>query len=207
VTAAPRLPSERSYLDFYRCDACDQPTELHAIDRGCEWFGLSPLVAWALVTALEIQGDHWASVPDDLDVPPCARRLVHDDVACERMKASAHYLADQLSAGRADAFVARCTADEVNLAMALSDVSWIGQGGAVPVPSELRGASVLGLEYDVESASESLFHDHDVFMLWNPMLDGIENDTETLAKLGTADLHPSRWFEPFNHVTEPIGWL
>lgn len=36
------------------------------------------------------------------------------------------------------------------------------------------------------------------------MLDGIENDAETLDRMGTADLHPSRWFEPFLHVKEPI---
>jgi len=120
------------------------------------------------------------------------------------MKASAHYLADQLGSGNADAIIARCTADEVNLAMALTDVPWIAEGGVGPVPPELRAATVHGLEFDADAASESLFNDHDVFMLWNPLLDGIENDDETLERLGTADLHPSKWFEPFLHVKEPI---
>ena len=205
MTAPPPPTRAKKYLDLYRCEACRKPVDQHAVDHGCEWFGLSPLIAWTLVTALEIQGDQWTSIADDLNVPPCARRLVNDKAFCERMKASAHYLADQLAAGRADAFISRCTADEVNLAMALTDVEWIVEESIVAVPSVLRGASVRGIELDAESASDTLFHDHDVFMLWNPLLDGIENDTETLARMGTSGLRPAEWFEPFNHVKEPIA--
>ncbi len=204
MTALPPEPSPASYLELYRCEACHQTIDRHTATRGCEWIGLSPLAAWAMVAALEILGDQWPDIPGDLTVPPCARRFAQDPAFCQRMKASAHYLADQLAAGKADAIIARCTADEVNLAMALTDVPWIAEGGALPVPLELRGATVHGFEFDADAASDSLFHDHDVFMLWNPMLDGIENDAETLARLGTADLHPSRWFEPFLYVKEPI---
>ena len=204
MTALPGQTTERDYLDRYRCEACRKPVDQHAADHGCDWFGLSPLIAWTLVTALEIQGDQWPSIAGDLNVPPCAHRLVNDNAFCERMQASAHYLADELAAGRADAVISRCTADEVNLAMALTDVEWIAEGSIVPVPTALRGASVRGLERDADEASESLFQDHDVFMLWNPALDGIENDTETLARIGTTGLHPAGWFEPFNHVKEPI---
>lgn len=192
-----------SYLVLYRCRLCREPVGRHSVTDGCEWSGLSPLLAWTLVAALEILGDQWASIPEELEGPPCAKRFMSDDAFCGRMKRSAHYLADQLTAGKADAVIARCTADEVNLAMALSDAGWISEV-AGPVPAVLREATVRGLEDDIDAASDSLFHDHDVFMLWNPLLDGIENDVETLAHLGTADLHPSRWFEPFRHVREPI---
>jgi hypothetical protein len=37
-----------------------------------------------------------------------------------------------------------------------------------------------------------LFEDHDVLMLYNRALDGIEYDID-----GTESLHPSAWFEPF----------
>lgn len=202
MTAAPSPIRAERYLDLYRCEVCRRPVDQHAVDHVCEWFGLSPLLAWTLVTALEIQGDRWSSIAGDLNVPPCARRLVNDTAFCERMKASAHYLADQLAAGRADAFISRCTADEVNLAMALTDVEAVAEGSMVSVPTVLGGASVRGIELD---ASDTLFDDHDVFMLWNPMLDGIENDTEMLAWLGTRGLRPAEWFEPFNHVEEPIA--
>lgn len=204
TTPAGQAPA-RKYLELYVCEKCRRPVDQHAADHGCEWFGLSPLLAWTLVTALEILGDQWNSIAADLDIPPCARRLVEDKPFCERMRTSAHYLADQLDAGRADAFLSRCTADEVNLAMALTDAEWIAEGDMVPVPAILLGASVRGIELDAEGASESLFHDHDVFMLWNPLLDGIENDSETLATMGTAGLHPSKWFEPFLYVKEPIA--
>lgn len=196
--------SESKFLDLYRCEACRQPVDRHDPEDGCEWFGLSPLMAWALTTALEIQGDHWVLVAGDLAVPSCARRFVDDKDFCQRMKASAHYLADQLAGGKADAFILRCTADEVNLAMALTDAAWVCEGGALPVPAALRDATVHGVAADADEASDCLFHDHDVFMLWNPMLDGIENDEKTLARIGTTGLHPSLWFEPFNDVEEPI---
>ena len=50
-----------------------------------------------------------------------------------------------------------------------------------------------------------LFQDHDVFMPWNPSLDGIEPDDDTLAKMGISGLHPSGWFERFNHAHGPIA--
>lgn len=203
MTAPPPAPNPSAYLVLYRCAICGESVSWHTATGGCEWAGLSPLVAWAMVTALEILGDEWPDVPGDLNVPPCARRFAQDAAFCQRMKASGHYLADQLAAGESDPIVARCTADEVNLAMALTEVPWI-PGVAGPVPDELREATVHGLESDADAASESLFHDHDVFMLWNPLLDGIENDDGTLARLGTADLRPSRWFEPFLYVKEPI---
>lgn len=205
MTAPPPPIRARQYLELYRCEACGGLVGQHAVDDGCEWFGLSPLLAWTLVAALEIQGDQWTSIADDLNVPPCARRLAKAPAFCERMRASAHYLADQLAAGRADVFMSRCTADEVNLAMALTDAEWITEESIVAVPPVLRGATVRGIDLDVESASDALFHDHDVFMLWNPLLDGIENDTETLDRMGTSGLHPAEWFEPFNHVKEPIA--
>jgi hypothetical protein len=203
VTAPPPEQNPASYLVLYRCRVCREPVGRHSTASGCEWSGLTPLLAWTLVASLEILGDQWTSVPSELDVPPCAQRFTLDPAFCERMKRSAHYLAEQLASGRSDAVIARCTADEVNLAMALSDTQWILEVNG-PVPSALIEASVGGLESDAGAASDSLFNDHDVLMLWNPMLDGIENDLETLAHLGTADLHPSRWFEPFLHVKEPI---
>lgn len=203
MNAPPPDQNPASYLVLHRCGACREPVGRHSAAGGCEWFGLTPLLAWTLVASLEILGDQWASMPGELDVPPCAQRFTHDEEFCERMKRSAHYLAEQLASGRSDAVIARCTADEVNLAMALSDTSWIVEVTG-PVPPVLSEASVRGLESDAEAASDILFNDHDVLMLWNPMLDGIENDAETLAHLGSAGLHPSRWFEPFLHVKEPI---
>jgi hypothetical protein len=40
---------------------------------------------------------------------------------------------------------------------------------------------------------ELLFEDHDVLMLVNPTLDGIEDSDFT----GSANLHPRDWVKPF----------
>jgi hypothetical protein len=39
---------------------------------------------------------------------------------------------------------------------------------------------------------EVVFEDHDVLMLFNPALDGVENSCD-----GNSSLHPQDWFEPF----------
>jgi hypothetical protein len=39
---------------------------------------------------------------------------------------------------------------------------------------------------------EVLFEDHDVLMLFNSTLDGIEHSID-----GTSSLHPRDWFQPF----------
>lgn len=38
---------------------------------------------------------------------------------------------------------------------------------------------------------EVLFEDHDLLMLFNPALDGVENDIN-----GNPPLHPRHWFTP-----------
>lgn len=201
--SAPRRPTDgKGYLDLYRCQEWGERVDRHVAVSDCDWFGLTPLVAWAMASTLEIQGDRWILMAGSLDIPPCARRFVDDEEFCRRMKASAHHLAEQLAGGNGDAEISRCTADEVNLAMALTDAPNVDE--MLTVPAMLLGATALGIEYDWDEASDCLFHDHDVFMLWNPMLDGIENDIQILAALGTSRLDPDGWFEPFTYVTEPI---
>lgn len=206
MTAEPTAPPAEEFLRLYRCQLCRRSVDEHTAGRGCEWIGISPLFAWGLESRLEIQSDQWISIAGDLNVPPVARPLVHDSAFCARMRASAEFLAEQLAAGKADSFLSRCTADEVNLAMALDEAVWVAEGDAgLPVPNALRNATVDGLDADCDAASEMLFQDHDVFMLWNPSLDGIERDDDTLAKMGISGLHPSGWFEPFNHAHDPIA--
>ena len=51
---------------------------------------------------------------------------------------------------------------------------------------------------DFEWAREVLFRDHDVLLLFNPSLDGIEdNDSDLSLRHMFANLHPRRWFLPF----------
>ncbi len=51
---------------------------------------------------------------------------------------------------------------------------------------------------DFESTREVLFRDHDVLLLFNTSLDGIEDtDSEVSGYYRFANLHPRRWFLPF----------
>jgi len=50
-----------------------------------------------------------------------------------------------------------------------------------------------GPDSDFDWMREVLFEDHDVLMLYNPSLDGIEDP----AVFDTANLHPRDWFRPF----------
>lgn len=194
-----------SFIAMYRCEQCGARVDEHA-SSSCEaWFGLSPLFAWALWASLEILGDQWWEMPGMVEAPTVAGPFMKDAGFRQRMKASAHHLADEIARGHADPFLPRCTADEVNLAMALERArALIEHEELLGVPPELASASCDGLDEDYTYAYDAVRQDCDVEMLWNMELDGIENDEELLARIGTAQLHPRDWFEPFLHVKTPI---
>jgi hypothetical protein len=52
-------------------------------------------------------------------------------------------------------------------------------------------------DYDWDMCSELLFQDHDVLMLYDNGLDGIESDGDANRDLGHS-LHPTNWFKSFN---------
>jgi len=52
---------------------------------------------------------------------------------------------------------------------------------------------------DFESGREVLFCDHDVLMLFNASLDGIEDDSNQISEdFRFANLHPRDWFVTFS---------
>jgi hypothetical protein len=74
--------------------------------------------------------------------------------------------------------------------------------GMAPVPRKLprRGEA----DTDFGWAREVLFRDHDVLMLFNLSLDGIEDDSNELAEqYRFANLHPRDWFITFDDVVDP----
>lgn len=50
---------------------------------------------------------------------------------------------------------------------------------------------------DFDAVRELLFRDHDVLLLFDASLDGIEDPEAGLAEHGPANLHPNAWFLPF----------
>ena len=58
-----------------------------------------------------------------------------------------------------------------------------------------------GDDYDWGMCSEVLFQDHDVLMLYDESLDGIEDPgSEANVYLRMGDMRPAAWFEYFNNV-------
>jgi len=56
-------------------------------------------------------------------------------------------------------------------------------------------------DYDWDMCSEMLFQDHDILMLYDEGLDGIENPGDDANRyLSMGDLRPSAWFEYFANV-------
>ena len=100
--------------------------------------------------------------------------------------------------------IATCTADEINVTIALN---------------ELRGAEVETFDHDpvvaelakrepgiddpaslVDSTFDLIGEDHDAILLWDRSLDGIESDEVVVSLLGYGNLHPRDWFERFESV-------
>ena len=57
-----------------------------------------------------------------------------------------------------------------------------------------------GDDADSERMREVLFADHDVLLLFEPSLDGVEDpDSEAARFERFVNLHPKDWFEPFSY--------
>lgn len=134
------------------------------------------------------------------ELPPIAQRLA-DDAWIERFVSCFESLAGRLGSGRfIPEQLASCTAEEMALHMLIDLAEAFVNDGVVPTESPLptRGDD----DTDFDWAREVLFRDHDVLMLFNVSLDGIEDDSGELAEqYRFANLHPRDWFEPFADVT------
>ena len=139
---------------------------------------------------------------DQLDLlrqqlPPVARRLT-DDAWMRRFVSSFDALASRLASGRfASEQLASCTAEEMALHLVIDLAEDFVSDGMFPMQDHLPAHGEA--DTDFESAREVLFRDHDVLMLFNASLDGIEDDSnETSEDFRFANLHPRDWFVTFS---------
>ena len=169
-----------------------------------EPYGLNPLMAYILHSVLTYMGDDW---PEELGGELTRTRLpknltvwLLDDEFTAAMAASCFHLADRLEAGPGDERFTRCTADEVNLAIAhklatITHEELLADDPVVDVLHESLGQ--LDFELELDLARELLADDTDVDFLWNPALDGIEDDTDLQHSFRIVNLHPRDWFRLF----------
>lgn len=166
---------------------------------------LSPRLAAHLWVAAVYLSDTYGEDPQSEmlmeELPPIARRLA-DDAWLARFVSCFEALAVRLGAGLASEQLASCTAEEMALHMVIDFAEASVADGMASIPQKLprRGAA----DTDFEWAREVLFRDHDVLMLFNASLDGIEDDSSELAEYYRfANLHPRDWFLPFADVVDP----
>lgn len=166
---------------------------------------LSPRLAAHLWVAAVYLSDTYGEDPQfemlREELPPIARRLA-DDAWLARFVSCFETLAVRLGAGLASEQLASCTAEEMALHMVIDFAEASVADDMAPIPQKLprRGAA----DTDFEWAREVLFRDHDVLMLFDASLDGIEDDSGELAEYYRfANLHPRDWFLPFADVVDP----
>ena len=166
-------------------------------------YGVHPIAAYVLHQLLEAMSDDWTEedagvLTRDLFPPSLGIWLLDDDFT-RRMARSCLELSSRLVRG-GQQMMTICTADEINLAIA-SRLA-IDTGYDLFIDDDVLEALLelvgpIDIADEIELARELLSHDADVDHLWNPALDGIENDDELLSATGMAHFHPSQWFEPF----------
>lgn len=105
-------------------------------------------------------------------------------------------LADDITNGRLP--LPRCTGEEMALHLALEHASAITEDTPDLAEECAEGAPVRPGDYDWWTCKDALFEDHDVLMLYEPWMEGIEDpDDHVNQQFGMANLTPDDWFKPF----------
>lgn len=152
------------------------------------WFAASALAERADRSVMSVAGG----------LPPIAKLWVDHPAWADRLAGCYRMVRDRLAVA---AFpVARCTGEEFALHMAISAAAQLAAEGLGPDTVDY-GMQVMPDPDagDFVVAHEDLFADDDLMMLFEPVLDGIEDPgTEANQRRGIGPyLHPSRWFDPF----------
>ncbi len=161
---------------------------------------LSPRMAWRLwATAIALADTY--SDDDMLDLleaelPPVAQRLA-DHVWMERFVSCFDTLATRLVRGGFESSqLASCTGEEMALHLVIDLAESEAKDGVIPTNALLPEDAER--DDDFEWIREALFRDHDVLLLFNASLDGIEDEESELnQQYRLANLHPQQWFLPF----------
>ncbi|WP_435972283.1 hypothetical protein [Streptomyces sp. Qhu_M48] len=100
----------------------------------------------------------------------------------------------------------RCTAEEIALHLMIRQARSITVNRPNAVAKLVAGLPGSGAAYDWDGCLSDLFEDHDVLMLFDAKLDGMEDpDSEVHQAMGMVNLAADDWFEPFrpDHARDP----
>ncbi|MET8630429.1 hypothetical protein ABZW30_43140 [Kitasatospora sp. NPDC004669] len=109
-------------------------------------------------------------------------------------------LAGDLAAGRTP--LPTCTGEEMALHLAIRQARTLLRDRPNRVATAIEELPRSEGDFDWDACLELLFEDHDVLMLFDRGLDGFE-EGELAEKLGTVNLSPGKWFEPFGEGRDP----
>jgi hypothetical protein len=128
------------------------------------------------------------------ELPRVAQRHLADPVWAVQLMHAFHLITARLKAGEIP--YPRCTAEEMALHIALTVTDELVGDDAMEPHEAYDTLPVEADDTDFELLRDVLFEDHDVLMLSDLELDGIENDP-VAEELGMVSLHPRDWFRPF----------
>lgn len=131
-------------------------------------------------------------------LPSCARSYGVQPPWLARLIDCFRAVRDRLGAG--DFPIARCTGDEYATHIIIGYAAMADAAGVGPRPEEFGLQLIPGPDDDDYAAAHGdLLADGDVLMLFDPILDGIEDPTSDVnQRLGIGPwLHPRHWFDPF----------
>jgi hypothetical protein len=95
-------------------------------------------------------------------------------------------------------FEPRCTAEEMALHLGIARADDLTRNRPHLVRETVENLPEHRRDFDWHACSDILFQDHDVLMLFDNSLDGIEDsDSQVNQALGMVNLGPQDWFDPF----------
>lgn len=163
---------------------------------------LTPRMGYRLWSGALACGDTWRLAREDPrwlieDLPPIARPwAIPGSPWLDRFVSSFYEIADRIAVGStAEDVLTACTGDEMALHLVIDFAEAEFDSGTDAMDGHLELLPALGdSDTDFESARDALLRDDDVLMLFDPSLDGIDDPDSGYR---TANLHPERWFLPF----------
>lgn len=133
-------------------------------------------------------------------LPPVT--LAQDGPWRRKMARAFDDLAAELTAGAE--VEPRCTGEEMALHLGIAHARAMERNRPRLVREAVGELPAHRRDYDWDGCSEDLFQDHDVLMLFDSALDGLE-DSGISQAMGMANLAPADWFAPFDsdHARDP----
>jgi hypothetical protein len=212
TTPTTPAPAFESLYEACSCarEACDK----------CSVFQLTPRTAAVVWRCLKVlsddayedvlaHGDDRVDEDDDWLLFHRFPRLTFGQDAVWRRQAARAFddLADDLGSGECPGeLFARCTGEEMAFHLAIEDAE-AGLAGEPQIFDDLvRSLPSHRDDFDWEMCSEDLFQDHDVLLLFDASLDGVESpDSDVNRRAGMGDMRAAQWFVPFLNVEPRDG--